>query len=173
MFATHLHQLKDISDVQCEKSIKNMHIDVEYNEDTGELIYNRIILPGQGSSMYGLEFAKFMQMDKTFLSRAYEIRKDVSSKLDGIELLTSKKKSLYNNDKYLGLCEICGDGAEEVHHIAPQKDADSKGIIDHFHKNHKANLLSVCHKCHMDIEHGDLVILGKKMTSSGLKVIKG
>lgn len=171
IFATHLHQLKDIQDVQNESTIKSMHIDVEYYEDTGELVYNRTILPGQGSSVYGLEFAKFMQMDRVFLSRAHKIRKEVSSKLDGIELLTNKKRSIYNKDKFLGKCELCDEPADEVHHIVPQRDADEKGMIDHFSKDHKANLLSVCHKCHMEIEHGDVVVLGKKMTGSGLKVI--
>ena len=173
MFSTHLHQLKDIDDVQNELKIKNMHIDVEYIENTGELIYNRTLMPGQGSSVYGLEFAKFMQMDSSFLTRAHQIRKAISDKLDGIELLTNKKRSLYNKDKFLGKCELCDNTAEEVHHIAPQRDADEKGLIDTFHKDHKANLLSVCHTCHMDLENGRVIVLGKKMTGNGLKVIYG
>jgi hypothetical protein len=37
---------------------------------------------------------------------------------------------------------------EEIHHLEPQKAADKNGFIGTFHKNHAANLMSVCQKCH-------------------------
>ena len=39
----------------------------------------------------------------------------------------------------------------EIHHLQHQKDANDKGFIGHFHKNHKANLISICEKCHDNI----------------------
>jgi hypothetical protein len=42
--------------------------------------------------------------------------------------------------------------AEDVHHLIHQQDADERGIIKKkeltLHKNHKANLLNLCQKCH-------------------------
>jgi predicted HNH restriction endonuclease len=38
--------------------------------------------------------------------------------------------------------------SEETHHMSPQRDADKNGFIGTFHKNHPANLLAVCEKCH-------------------------
>jgi hypothetical protein len=47
------------------------------------------------------------------------------------------------------MCEICKTSiSEEVHHLQPQKDANKDGFIGNFHKNHVANLLNVCEKCH-------------------------
>ena len=170
IFATHLHQLKDIKDVSELETVKNTHLEVIYDENSGDLIYNRKLLSGPGSSIYGLEFAKFMKMDKIFLNRAHKIRKEIAADLDGLSLLTAQKENVYNKEKFLGACEICGNPSEELHHIAPQRDADKNGMIKHFSKDHKANLLSVCHNCHMEIEHEGLTVI-KKMTSSGLKVI--
>jgi len=173
IFATHLHQLKDIEDVSELESVVNVHLEVIYEENTGELIYNRKIKRGPGSSIYGLEFAKFMQMDKGFLDRAHKIRKDIAGDLDGLAALTRQKKSLYNKDKYVGICEVCSEAqATEVHHLAPQRAANEHGRIEHFSKDHKANLLSVCHDCHMKLESGEISIEEKRMTSSGLKALR-
>ena len=38
----------------------------------------------------------------------------------------------------------------EIHHLQHQNMADKNNMIDHFHKNHPANLLSVCESCHND-----------------------
>ncbi|NBR95971.1 MAG: hypothetical protein EBT55_06695, partial [Proteobacteria bacterium] len=51
-----------------------------------------------------------------------------------------------------GKCEMCNDEmGTEVHHLSPQKDADEHGFIGSFHKNHPANLSSVCEKCHLKL----------------------
>ena len=46
---------------------------------------------------------------------------------------------------------MCGNKATEIHHMIPQKDADDLGFIGTFHKNHKANLCSICTSCHNKI----------------------
>jgi predicted HNH restriction endonuclease len=43
---------------------------------------------------------------------------------------------------------------EEIHHLSPQQESNENGFIDTFHKNHPANLASVCSKCHDNI-HAD------------------
>lgn len=67
--------------------------------------------------------------------------------------------SVYNSQKIRGVCEKCRrEMGEEIHHKVPQKMANARGMIvgergGVFHKNHKANLMTLCHTCHLQ-EHG-------------------
>jgi hypothetical protein len=61
--------------------------------------------------------------------------------------------------------------AKETHHLSPQKDADLDGFIGSFHKNHSANLASVCDACHDNIHKNDIKLV-KKKTSKGTKILK-
>ena len=62
---------------------------------------------------------------------------------------TSFKQSRYNSKKIKGMCELCHKKmGEEVHHLQHQKYADDKQYINSFHKNHPANLMSLCEDCH-------------------------
>jgi len=67
--------------------------------------------------------------------------------------------SVYNSHKIRGVCEKCRrEMGEEIHHKVPQKMANARGMIvgergEVFHKNHKANLMTLCHSCHLQ-EHG-------------------
>ena len=74
------------------------------------------------------------------------------------------------------MCEKCGNKmATEVHHLQYQQDADDKGIIHNadnsltFHKNHPANLLSICEQCHDEI-HKMGTKLKKVKTTKGTVV---
>lgn len=152
IIATHLHQLGDINEIQETEEISSVHLSLSYDEVKDELSYNRKIQKGSGSSIYGLEFAKSLKLPSAFLSKAYSIRKEIANDLSGLENLTKKKKSRYNSSLFVGVCSKCGDPAEDVHHIIEQKEANDKGMIDHFHKNHKSNLDTLCKKCH-NLEH--------------------
>ena len=59
----------------------------------------------------------------------------------------------------------------EIHHLQHQKNADQLNFIGHFHKNHVANLISICEKCH-DMIHSNGEQHRKVMTSSGPIIIK-
>ena len=59
---------------------------------------------------------------------------------------------------------------EEIHHIKPQKDATKDGNIDHFHKNHKYNLIPLCKQHHKLVHQGKINISGFIMTNEGLKL---
>ncbi len=74
IFATHLHQLKSIDELQKREELLFLHLGVKYDEENDRLIYNRELQVGMGSSLYGLEFAKSLHMDKIFLKNAYTIR---------------------------------------------------------------------------------------------------
>lgn len=57
-----------------------------------------------------------------------------------------------------------------MHHIVEQKNANSSGHIEHFHKNHKYNLIPLCKKHHNMVHEGKIIISGFVMTSKGLKL---
>jgi hypothetical protein len=69
---------------------------------------------------------------------------------DNILLL---KTSKYNKDKIRNMCEFCNKKlGTEIHHLQYQCDAnENKYIENSFHKNHNANLSSVCGECHNHI----------------------
>ncbi len=52
---------------------------------------------------------------------------------------------------------MCGKKAMDIHHMNPQKNANDEGFIGSFHKNHKANLMSVCKKCHDEFTKNETV----------------
>jgi len=78
LFATHLHQLSTMQEITSLENVVNLHLSVEYDEENDKLIFNRVLQAGSGSSIYGLEFAKSLHMDKEFLDNANAIRKRLS-----------------------------------------------------------------------------------------------
>ena len=75
IFATHLHGLDSIDEVKSLTNVKAYHLSVEYCRTTERLIYDRHMREGSGSSLYGLEVCKAMDMDTDFLEIANRIRK--------------------------------------------------------------------------------------------------
>ena len=170
IFATHLHQLGNISQLQNLKHLIFLHLGIKYDENSDTLIYNRVLQLGQGDSLYGLEFAKSLHMDKTFLQTAQTIRENLNHSGSDIKKLQKQKSSKYNKALYLSKCALCDANVEDVHHIAEQKEANLDGQIDHFHKNHKYNLIPLCKKHHNLVHEGKIIISGFVMTSEGLKL---
>lgn len=169
IFATHLHQLVNIDEVQNLGTVVNLHLAVKYDEKDDKLIFYRKLQIGSGSSVYGLEFAKSLHMDSTFLKNANLIRKRISEDYSDVELLLQNKKSRYNKNLYLTKCTICGEKVDDVHHIAEKKIA-KQGFIGHFSKNHKHNLIPLCKKHHKDIHDDKINIQGFMKTSKGLEL---
>jgi DNA mismatch repair protein MutS len=170
IFATHLHQLKNIPELQGLKNLIFLHLGIKYDSKNDTLIYNRVLQLGMGDSLYGLEFAKSLHMDKDFLQKAYSIRETLQHNNTDIKNLSKGKRSQYNKKLYLSLCALCDKAVEEVHHINAQKDANSTGNIDHFHKNHKYNLIPLCKVHHQMVHEGKINISGFVMTELGLKL---
>lgn len=170
IFATHLHQLGTIPQLQKLKHLIFLHLGIKYDETNDTLVYNRVLQLGRGDSLYGLEFAKSLHMDKEFLQMAQTIRENLNHSGSEIKKLRKQKSSKYNKDLYLTKCALCDENVEDVHHISAQKDANEQGHIDHFHKNHKYNLIPLCKKHHMLVHEGKINISGFVMTSEGLKL---
>jgi len=167
--ATHLHRLKDLPAVAGERELVFLHLGVEYDESLDRLIYNRKLMPGSGSTRYGLEFARSLHMDKRFLETAHEIRESLGEE-SGLKTLRKKRRSRYNKDLYLSRCALCGAPVEEVHHIAPRAEADEAGRIGHFHADHRFNLIPLCRRHHRLVHEGKVIIQGFVMTDAGLQL---
>jgi DNA mismatch repair protein MutS len=153
IFATHIHEIVDYDEINALDTIKIMHMEVKYDKEKGKLIYDRKLKDGPGNCMYGLEVCKSLDMPQDFLDRAYSIRNKYNT---GSNDILNHNKSHFNATKIKGICEVCNKyQATEVHHLHHQQDANHKGIITKgnltFHKNNKANLLSICDDCHQNI----------------------
>ncbi len=170
IFATHLHQLKNIEPLKRVESLILLHLGVKYDEDEDTLIYNRQLQLGMGSSLYGLEFAKSLHMDSDFIKNAYSIRENLIGKTSELKLLKSQKRSRYNKLLYVTKCALCEETVEDVHHIQAQQLANSEGMIGSMDKNHKYNLIPLCKKHHQLVHNGKVHISGFVMTSKGLKL---
>ena len=165
IFATHFHEIVQYEEV---KPFTLCHMAVTYDKANDCLIYDRKLAPGPGNRMYGLEVCKSLYLEDEFLEQAYSIRNKYFPENRG-EL--SNKSTKYNAKKVRGICEMCkSEMSAETHHMSPQKDATADGFIDSFHKNHKANLLSVCEKCHDSIHATEKTVVRKK-TTKGYKVV--
>jgi len=95
---------------------------------------------------------------------ANEIKKEIFEIAD----LVPDKLSNYNNNLYMDKCHICQKQPKksevplETHHIFFQKDFKD-GINNnkfHLQKNHKANLVVLCSKCHDMIDNKKINING-------------
>ena len=105
--------------------------------------------------MYGLEVCKSLSLPQDFLEAALNIRMKYHPESASI---LDQKKSHYNASFIKGLCENCYERpAVDAHHLIHQQDADGKGMIQKgdltLHKNHAANLLHLCQKCHDDFHN--------------------
>lgn len=144
-------------------------MEVIYDKELDKLVYDRKLKDGPGNSMYGLEVCKSLNLPQDFLNAAYEIRMKYHPETQSI---LSLKTSRYNAKKIVNMCEKCGiRPGKEVHHLQYQKDADSSsGLIVNcdgiMHKNHLANLLTICEECHDEI-HKKNIKMKKVKTSKG------
>lgn len=162
IFATHFHEIVEYEEIQELSKLELKHMSVLYDRENDCLVYDRKLKDGSGPRIYGLEVCKSLYLDNDFLDLAYHIRNKHFPNSRG-EL--SSPTTIYNTNKIRGLCELCGNTmGEETHHLSPQKDADVNGYIGTFHKNHKANLASVCEKCHNKIHENNEKLVRKKTT---------
>ena len=158
IFATHLHDLPSILDCAALK-LKVWHLRVEYDPVSQKLVYDRTLMPGSGSSLYGLEVAKAMDLPLEFLEKARTHRKALM-RLDG-------GTSSWNSAIKRNLCEICGNPvALEVHHIQERHTAKNGLLPDGTPMNAAANLVVLCAVCH-DKEHVEAIVQPVVQTSAG------
>jgi DNA mismatch repair protein MutS len=167
IFTSHLHQLMDIQIIKEIQSLKIYHLKIEYDAEKELLIYKRKLEEGSGPAIYGLEVCKALDLGNEFISLARKIQMEITNTS---ETLLNDKKSNYNTDILMDICQICNTKSEHTHHIKEQNVADSNGIIDHHHKNISHNLVPLCESCHHKVHNENLRIYGYHQTNEGIKL---
>jgi DNA mismatch repair protein MutS len=170
VFATHFHEIIHYDEVTLLDKLSLKHMAVIYDRELDCLIYDRKLKDGPGTKTYGLEVCKSLYLPDDFLNKAYAIRNKYYPETKG---QLSYDTTIYNANKIKGICEICKECiAEEIHHLNEQKNANEDGFIGSFHKNHPANLVNICVKCHDKIHSTpDKNELKKKKTTKGYKLL--
>ena len=156
IFATHLHEIIAYDEITSLENVSLKHMSVIYDKTRDCLIYDRKLKDGPGTNMYGLEVCKSLSLPEDFLAAALTCRQKYHPLAGSI---LDNKTSHYNASVIKGMCENCAiHPAVDVHHLIHQQDANENGIIKKqdllLHKNHPANLLNLCQKCH-DEFHSD------------------
>lgn len=167
IFTSHLHQLMDIQIVKSLDTLQVFHLKIEYNSETETLVYKRKLEPGSGPAIYGLEVCKSLDLGDEFISLARNVQMEIS---DIDKTLVNDKKSNYNSDILMDICQVCKGKSEHTHHIKEQCTADSNGIIDNHHKNISHNLVQLCESCHHKVHNENLRIYGYIQSNEGIKL---
>ena len=154
IFATHMHEISSYEEITALSRMTMKHLEVTYNKEMDCLVYDRKLKDGSGYSMYGLEVCKSLHLPDDFLEYANNIRLKYRNRHSEQSIL-SLSPSRYNTNKLRTTCEMCKiEMGTEIHHLQHQKNADKYDFIGYFHKNHTANLISICEKCHDNIHSG-------------------
>jgi DNA mismatch repair protein MutS len=166
IFATHLHGLPSVIDTNI-LGVEVWHLHVEYDPITKKLVYDRSLRPGNGSTLYGLEVARAMDLPFEFIEEALKNRRKIEGSTTQIEATSSA----WNANIVRKECEICHKQMTsdlEVHHIKERASASSQGVLeDGTHMNNKRNLVVICQKCHDDVHAGKIDIGEVTVTSDG------
>jgi DNA mismatch repair protein MutS len=175
LFATHLHEIVNYQEITNMSNVGLFHMSVIYDREKDMLVYDRKLKPGPGTSMYGLEVCKSLNLPNDFLEMANQIRIKYHPNMGSA---LSLQHSNYNSNILVSICKMCNKNmATETHHLQHQMNANNNGIIisqtdnnTKFHKNHPANLLTICESCHKGI-HKEKKQHAKKKTSNGIILI--
>ena len=165
IFATHLHDVPKLLDMNV-LGVKVWHLHVDYDPATKKLVYDRTLRPGNGSSLYGLEVARAMDLPFEFIEQALKHRHTITASVTQEEARTSA----WNTDIVRRECEICKKSIAkelEVHHIQARQTATNQRLENGTHMNDKRNLVVICQVCHDGIHAGKMEMDELKMTSDG------
>ena len=168
MFATHLHHLSTLLAPKMDTlGLKIFHLHVDYDPVTKKLVYDRSLRPGSGTSLYGLEVARAMDLPLEFIEMALENRRQITGSATQEQALPST----WNTSLVRKSCEMCQSQITtnlEVHHITPRALANRDGILPNgMHMNTASNLIVLCDTCHDKHHAGNLVITPLVQTSDG------
>jgi DNA mismatch repair protein MutS len=165
IFATHLHGLTNVINTK-DLGVEVWHLHVEYDPVTKKLIYDRSLRPGNGSTLYGLEVARAMDLPFEFIEQALNNRHQIMNSVKQEDATSSN----WNKEIVRKECEICHKVMKtdlEVHHIKPRAEAVNGILEDGSHMNDKRNLIVICNICHDMVHNGTIDIGDVKMTSDG------
>jgi DNA mismatch repair protein MutS len=164
IFATHLHGLPTLLDCEALR-LKVWHLHVEYDPVSHKLVYDRTLMPGSGSTLYGLEVARAMDLPLEFLEQAKAYR----HRLAGSVMEAEAKPSAWNAAIKRRACEVCGNPVTanlEVHHLDPRANTVHGILPNGTPMNAAANLIVLCEACHLK-EHAVQTLQPLVQTSVG------
>ena len=165
IFATHLHGLTNVINTK-ELEVEVWHLHVEYDPITKKLVYDRSLRPGSGSTLYGLEVARAMDLPFEFIEQALKNRHQIMGSTIQLEATSSS----WNTEIVRKECEVCHKimtSDLEVHHIKERASAVNGVLEDGSHMNDKRNLIVICQGCHDEVHANKIEIGEMKMTSEG------
>lgn len=179
IFATHLHEIVEMSQIKELKNVKAFHLSVDYDKVKDILIFDRKLKEGSGDTIYGITVAKYLIHDDEFIKLAQEIKNDLLNKPNHI---IGDKTSNYNSSIYMHECGICQkqcpDSKDHVekfdsHHINFQSNCINGFVIGkpYLPMNSKSNIIVLCKDCHHKVHHGLLEIKGYMDTSNGRQIV--
>ena len=159
IFSSHLHNITsnpEITALVASNLLLINHLSTLYDPTSSSLIYERKLKDGSGSTLYGIEVAKYLDLPGKFIERSNEIRKKL---LNSNPQILQSKKSRYNSKVYVDSCSMCGSTKDlHTHHLLEQADAVN-GFVDNTPIHSKYNLLVLCQKCHQWVHHNNLSII--------------
>lgn len=165
IFATHLHDLPKLLDVD-QLRVKVWHLHVDYDPVTKKLVYDRSLRPGNGSSLYGLEVARAMDLPFEFIEEALKHRHAITASVTQ----EAARTSVWNTEIVRRECELCKKSTMkelEVHHIQARETATNQRLENGTHMNDKRNLIVICEECHDRVHAGKIMIDELQVTSDG------
>lgn len=174
IFATHFHEIISYDEIKNLKKVAIKHMSVYYDPITDILKYDRKLKDGPGNNMYGLEVCKSLHLPNDFLIAAESIRIKyfpiTKSVLDA-------SVSHFNKHHIVYKCKNCGNLADDVHHEYEQQFAGPDQYIhtkdgNILHKNHPANLNSLCKACHTKEHANDITTTTITETKKIKKIIR-
>ena len=168
LFATHLHELSHLPDIQSDPGIRSVHMRVDIGKD-GQLTYARVLTPGQGPASYGIEACVGFGLPKCMIQLATKYRSLLESPVASVQ------ESKHNSGVMRETCKFpkCNRRAVDVHHLVHQSEASPDGFLsDGRHKNDRSNLLPLCKIHHDQFHRPDAKNVGASWvhTSHGRKI---
>ncbi|MDD5716277.1 MAG: hypothetical protein PHW64_00610 [Sulfuricurvum sp.] len=155
LMTTHLHQLSLIDELSRLREVVSLHLSVRYDEQSDRLLYDRLLKPGRGSSVYGLEFAESLHMHSGFLHNARRIRDKLAKEYDVLELGNQKEYIKRYREVVACECVICG---------ALIRNRQIPHLKEHHH------LIPLCEIHAREISQGKINLRGFIMTQQGLRL---
>ncbi len=160
IFCTHLHNLTENNIIKELKQLRICHLKTTYDLKLKELVYNRKLAEGSGSSIYGIEVCRSLGLSNDFIQFADKIRREMSNIP---KLIVPLEKSRYNSKVLKDECKLCHSKKNlHSHHIEEQRKADKLGFIGYYHKNRNFNILTLCSSCHKRLHNLKLEIETKE-----------
>jgi DNA mismatch repair protein MutS len=164
VLATHLHDLLNLKAIMSLPSLKVWHLHVEYDPIKDVLVYHRLLQPGSGSSMYGLEVAKALHLPHDMIDAAYQFRRELCKETS----IETSKTSGWSSSLTRNICSACGTRYEpklEMHHLSHRADAIQGRTDEGLDVHHIRNLATLCDACH-DKEHANEISVGPVLDTS-------